>query len=85
MAHRHGARILLDAAQLTPHRPIDMTATDVDYVALSGHKLYAPLGAGALIGRRDWLTAGQPMLAGRSIAMPDPDPRPRPELAFELA
>lgn len=64
MAHRHGARILLDAAQLAPHRRVDLAATDVDYVALSGHKLYAPLGAGALVGRRDWLAAGQPMLAG---------------------
>lgn len=64
VAHRHGARVLLDAAQLAPHRTIDMTATDVDYVAISGHKLYAPLGAGALIGRPDWLAAGEPMLAG---------------------
>ena len=64
VAHGHGARLLLDAAQVAPHRPIDMSATDVDYVALSGHKLYAPLGAGALIGRRDWLAAGEPMLAG---------------------
>ena len=64
VAHRHGARILLDAAQLAPHLLVDMTATDIDYLALSGHKLYAPLGAGALIGRRDWLTAGEPMLVG---------------------
>jgi len=41
-----------------------MERLDVDYVALSGHKLYAPFGAGALIGRRDWLDAGEPMLAG---------------------
>lgn len=64
VAHHHGARILLDAAQLAPHRRIDMAATDVDYLAVSGHKLYAPLGAGALVGRRDWLSAGEPMLAG---------------------
>ena len=59
-----GARILLDAAQLAPHRPVDMTVSDVDYLVVSGHKLYAPFGAGALIGRPDWLAAGEPMLAG---------------------
>jgi selenocysteine lyase/cysteine desulfurase len=41
-----------------------MAAADVDYLALSGHKLYAPLGAGALIGRPDWLAEREPMLAG---------------------
>ena len=55
IAHRHGARLLLDAAQLAPHRPIDMAATGVDYLAFSGHKLYAPFGAGVLVGRPDWL------------------------------
>ena len=64
LAHRYGARIMLDAAQLAPHRRIDMAADDVDYLALSGHKLYAPFGAGALVGRRDWLGAGEPFLAG---------------------
>jgi len=64
VAHRHGARIVVDAAQLAPHRPIDVAAWDVDYVAFSGHKLYAPLGAGALVGRADWLDAGAPYLAG---------------------
>ncbi|HEY0573805.1 MAG TPA: aminotransferase class V-fold PLP-dependent enzyme [Pseudonocardia sp.] len=64
IAHAAGARVVLDAAQLAPHRRIDLAATGVDYLALSGHKLYAPYGAGALIGRRDWLDAGQPHLAG---------------------
>jgi selenocysteine lyase/cysteine desulfurase len=64
IAHRHGARIMLDAAQLAPHRRIDMAAAGVDYLALSGHKLYAPFGAGALVGRGDWLGAGEPFLAG---------------------
>src|SRR5207244_3073678 len=45
-------------------RPVDIQALDVDYVALSGHKLYAPFGAGALIGRADWLQAAAPYLAG---------------------
>ena len=64
LAHRHGARVLLDAAQLAPHHPIDLTASEIDYVAISGHKLYAPFGAGALVGRPDWLRSGEPFLAG---------------------
>jgi len=63
-ARRHGARVALDAAQLAPHRPISVRDLDVDYVALSGHKLYTPYGAGALIGRADWLRAAEPYLAG---------------------
>ena len=64
IAHRHGARIAVDAAQLAPHRPIDIAALDADYLALSGHKLYAPFGAGVLVGRSDWLDAAEPYLAG---------------------
>lgn len=64
VAHDHGARLVLDAAQLAPHRVIDMAADGIDYLALSGHKLYAPFGAGALVGRPDWLDAGEPFLAG---------------------
>ncbi|MDQ1103005.1 aminotransferase class V-fold PLP-dependent enzyme [Nocardioides zeae] len=64
LAHRHGARIAVDAAQLAPHRRVDLASTDVDYLALSGHKLYAPYGAGALVGRRDWLDAAPPKLSG---------------------
>ncbi|MFC4591300.1 aminotransferase class V-fold PLP-dependent enzyme [Sphaerisporangium corydalis] len=64
IAHRHGARILVDAAQLVPHRRLNLTALDLDYVAFSGHKLYAPFGAGALIGRADWLARAEPYLRG---------------------
>ncbi|MET8911062.1 aminotransferase class V-fold PLP-dependent enzyme [Micromonospora sp. NPDC004551] len=64
VARRHGARILVDAAQLAPHAPVDLAALDVDYLALSGHKLYAPFGAGVLVGRADWLDAAPPYLAG---------------------
>ncbi len=64
IARHHGARIVLDAAQLAPHRPVDIRALDVDHVVLSGHKLYAPFGAGALVGRADWLRAADPYLAG---------------------
>jgi selenocysteine lyase/cysteine desulfurase len=64
LAHAAGARLLVDAAQLAPHRRIDLAATGIDYLALSGHKLYAPFGSGVLVGRRDWLDAGEPYLAG---------------------
>jgi selenocysteine lyase/cysteine desulfurase len=64
IAHAAGARVAVDAAQLAPHRRVDLAATGVDYVALSGHKLYAPYGAGVLVGRRDWLDAAAPYLAG---------------------
>ncbi|WP_371603955.1 aminotransferase class V-fold PLP-dependent enzyme [Streptomyces sp. NBC_01220] len=63
-AHAHGARIVLDAAQLAPHHPVDIAELDVDWVAFSGHKLYAPFGSGVLAGRSDWLTAAEPYLAG---------------------
>jgi selenocysteine lyase/cysteine desulfurase len=64
IAHAAGARLAVDAAQLAPHRRIDLAGTGVDYLALSGHKLYAPYGAGVLVGRRDWLDAAPPHLAG---------------------
>ncbi|UFR04951.1 aminotransferase class V-fold PLP-dependent enzyme [Streptomyces sp. Go40/10] len=63
-AHAHGARIVLDAAQLAPHHPVSVTDLDVDWIAFSGHKLYAPFGSGVLAGRADWLQAAEPYLAG---------------------
>ncbi|MCX4797948.1 aminotransferase class V-fold PLP-dependent enzyme [Streptomyces sp. NBC_01242] len=63
-AHAHGARIVLDAAQLAPHHPVDITDLDVDWIAFSGHKLYAPFGSGVLAGRADWLRDAEPYLAG---------------------
>jgi len=53
-AHAAGAMILVDAAQLAPHRRVDMRPDDdpehLDFVVLSGHKMYAPFGTGALVG-----------------------------------
>ncbi|WP_405629247.1 aminotransferase class V-fold PLP-dependent enzyme [Streptomyces sp. NBC_01174] len=63
-AHAHGARIVLDAAQLAPHHPVDIAELDVDWVVFSGHKLYAPFGSGVLAGRADWLVDAEPYLAG---------------------
>ncbi|WP_030228112.1 aminotransferase class V-fold PLP-dependent enzyme, partial [Streptomyces sp. NRRL WC-3626] len=64
VAHAHGARIVLDAAQLAPHHPVSVRELDVDWVAFSGHKLYAPFGSGVLAGRTDWLDEAEPYLAG---------------------
>ena len=64
LAHRHGAELFVDAAQLAPHRPIDMAAGGIDHLALSGHKLYAPFGAGALVAGPGRLAAGPPLLRG---------------------
>jgi selenocysteine lyase/cysteine desulfurase len=64
LAHACGARIFVDGAQLVPHRRVDLAELGVDYLAFSGHKLYAPFGAGVLVGRRDWLDEAEPYLAG---------------------
>jgi selenocysteine lyase/cysteine desulfurase len=60
-AHERGVPVVVDAAQLAPHRPLPATA---DFLALSGHKLYAPFGCGALIGPRSLFETGDPFLAG---------------------
>ena len=60
-AHEAGVPVLVDAAQLAPHRPLPAAA---DYLAWSGHKMYAPFGAGALVGPRRTFAAGDPFLGG---------------------
>ena len=64
IAHRHGAQLFVDGAQLAPHRPIDMAAEGIDFLAVSGHKLYAPFGAGALVGPVGRLGDTTPLLRG---------------------
>jgi selenocysteine lyase/cysteine desulfurase len=64
LAHAAGARVLVDGAQLVPHRRFSLAHSGADYVAFSGHKAYAPFGSGALVGRRDWLDAAPAHLAG---------------------
>ncbi|MBD0021506.1 aminotransferase class V-fold PLP-dependent enzyme [Gordonia pseudamarae] len=64
IAHRHGARILIDGAQLVAHQPVSVVSHGIDYLVFSGHKLYAPFGSGVLVGRGDWLDEASPYLAG---------------------
>jgi selenocysteine lyase/cysteine desulfurase len=64
LAHAVGTRVVVDGAQLVPHRRFSLADSGADWVAFSGHKLYAPYGAGALVGRRDWLDAAPAYLAG---------------------
>jgi selenocysteine lyase/cysteine desulfurase len=67
-AHAAGAEIVVDCAQLAPHRPVNMgplsDPAHLDYVALSAHKIYAPFGTGALVGRRDTFERGAPEYRG---------------------
>jgi selenocysteine lyase/cysteine desulfurase len=64
IAHHFGTRLAVDGAQLVPHRRVHLMTQGVDYLAFSGHKIYAPFGAGVLVGRADWLDKGEPYLRG---------------------
>jgi selenocysteine lyase/cysteine desulfurase len=55
IAHRYGARLLVDAAQLVAHRKVEVEAWDIDYLAFSAHKVYAPFGSGVLIAKQGLL------------------------------
>lgn len=63
-AHEVGAVCVLDAAQSAPHLQLDVTKLGADFIAFSGHKLYAPLGIGVLWGRKELLEAMPPFLTG---------------------
>ncbi|HWP95792.1 MAG TPA: aminotransferase class V-fold PLP-dependent enzyme [Syntrophomonadaceae bacterium] len=68
LAHEYGSQILVDAAQLVPHRGLEMKPhydpQHIDYLAFSGHKVYAPFGTGVLIGRRETFLRGKPEFSG---------------------
>ena len=73
LAHRYGARISVDAAQLAPHHRIDIRSADdpghLDFVSLSGHKMYAPYGAGVLVAPRDFFAGVPEIMGGGAINM----------------
>jgi cysteine desulfurase/selenocysteine lyase len=63
-AHQAGALVLLDAAQTAPHQKINLKALDVDFLALSGHKMLGPSGTGVLYGKYHLLEQMEPFLVG---------------------
>ncbi len=70
-AHAAGAKVFVDAAQLAPHRPIDMLDPDdpghIDFLAFSSHKMYAPFGTGALVGPKEFFEQGDPDMVGGGV------------------
>ncbi len=68
LAHKHGALILVDGAQLVPHAVVDMkphsSPEHIDFLVFSGHKMYAPFGIGVLIARNDMLEGQAPDIVG---------------------
>lgn len=78
LAHRYGAKICVDGAQLVPHAPVDMRPSHslehIDFLAFSAHKMYAPFGTGVLIGPRSFFEQGDPdYKGGGTVKMVTPD------------
>jgi cysteine desulfurase / selenocysteine lyase len=63
-AHAVGAVVVVDGAQSTPHRPVDVRALGVDFFGFTGHKMLAPMGIGGLWARRALLEEMDPFLGG---------------------
>jgi cysteine desulfurase/selenocysteine lyase len=64
LAHEHGARVVVDAAQLVPHVGVDVKTLGADFVAFSSHKMLGPTGIGVLWGRMDALEETEPFEGG---------------------
>jgi cysteine desulfurase/selenocysteine lyase len=64
LAHDRGIPVLLDGSQATPHEEIDIEELDVDFYALSAHKMYGPTGFGCLYGKSEWLEKLPPYQGG---------------------
>jgi cysteine desulfurase/selenocysteine lyase len=68
-AHRAGAVVLVDAAQAVPHMRVDVRALDCDFLAFSGHKMFAPTGVGVLYGKHALLDAMPPYQGGGEMIL----------------
>jgi len=67
MAHRHGARVVIDGAQSVSHMPIDVQALDCDFFVFSGHKVFGPTGIGAVFGKSEVLEHMGPWQGGGNM------------------
>jgi cysteine desulfurase/selenocysteine lyase len=67
MAHRYGARVLVDGAQAVSHMRVDVQALDADFYVFSGHKVFAPTGIGVLYGKADALADSPPWQGGGNM------------------
>jgi cysteine desulfurase / selenocysteine lyase len=67
MAHRYGARVLVDGAQAVSHMPIDVQSLDCDFYVFSGHKVFAPTGIGVLYGKPEILAETPPWQGGGNM------------------
>ncbi len=67
MAHRHGARVLVDGAQAVSHLPVDVQLLGCDFYVLSGHKVFAPTGIGVVFGKGEVLEAMPPWQGGGNM------------------
>ncbi len=64
LAHRHGIPVLIDGAQALAHLSVDVQELDCDFLAFSGHKMYAETGIGVLYGKKEWLEKMPPYQSG---------------------
>ena len=64
IAHEHGVPVVVDGAQSVPHFAVDVQDLDCDFLAFSGHKVYAPTGVGVLYGKEEWLDRLPPYQGG---------------------
>jgi cysteine desulfurase/selenocysteine lyase len=64
IAHERGIPVLIDGSQGAVHLDVDVRDLDVDFYAITGHKLYGPTGVGALYGKKKWLETLPPFLGG---------------------
>jgi cysteine desulfurase / selenocysteine lyase len=69
LAHRYGAKVLIDGSQAAPRLPVDVRALDCDFYAMTGHKLYGPTGIGVLYGRYELLAEMPPWQGGGDMIL----------------
>ncbi len=67
IAHRHGARVLVDGAQSVSHMPVDVKALDADFFVFSGHKVFGPTGIGVVYGKEEILAHLPPWQGGGNM------------------